>query len=222
TNDTTPGKYCWRAEYTPDTAGSAYYLPSTHTNATTECFTVAHASPTITTQIAVTGANAPGLGFTTLGDTATLHDFVPGTVTGDTVDFNLYDVTADPGCTGSVVFHTTGTLNASGVATTSATYNPTAAHTYVWIASYGGDSFNDPASGSCSDANESATIVGAQIDVAKSANPPGPVSAGATIGFDITVSNSGAVPATGVTVTDNLPAKANAASSGDLNWSLNP
>jgi uncharacterized repeat protein (TIGR01451 family)/LPXTG-motif cell wall-anchored protein len=222
TNDTTPGKYCWRAEYTPDTAGALHYVASSHTNATTECFTVVHASPTITTQIAVTGANSPGLGFTTLGDTATLHGFVPGTVTGETIDFNLYDVTAVPGCTGSVVFHTTGTLSAGGVATTSTTYNPTAAHTYVWIASYQGNTLNDRISGTCSDRNESATIVGAQVNVAKSANPAGPVTAGTAIGFDITVSNAGSVPATGTTVTDNLPAKAGGAGSGDLNWSLVP
>jgi uncharacterized repeat protein (TIGR01451 family) len=217
----TTGKYCWRAEYTPDTAATSFYVSSSHTNSTTECFTVVHASPTITTQIAVTGDNSPGLGFTTLGDTATLHNFV-GTVTGETVTFKLYDVTADPGCTGSVVFQTTGSLSASGEATTSATYAPTEAHKYTWIASYPGDTLNDSATGTCSDNNESSTIVGATIDVAKSANPPGPVSAGQSIGFDITVSNSGAVPATGVTVSDNLPAKADGAGSGDLNWSLNP
>jgi uncharacterized repeat protein (TIGR01451 family) len=39
TTDTTAfGKYCWRVEYTPG-AGSPYE-PGTHTNATTECFTV--------------------------------------------------------------------------------------------------------------------------------------------------------------------------------------
>jgi uncharacterized repeat protein (TIGR01451 family) len=223
-NDNALGKYCWRAEYTPDAAASGFYVPSTHTNATTECFTIAHAAPTIATQIAVGGDNPPGLGFTTLGDTATLSGFI-GTVTGETVTFKLYGPYANgvtPTCTGSPVFTTTGTLNASGVASTSQTYAPTAAGTYVWVASYPGDTLNDGVTGKCTDANESATIVGAQIDVAKSANPPGPVTAGDTIGFDITVSNSGAVPATGVTVTDTLPAKADGAVSGDLNWSLDP
>ena len=32
------GKYCWRAEYAPD--ADAQYLAGSHTNATTECFTV--------------------------------------------------------------------------------------------------------------------------------------------------------------------------------------
>jgi hypothetical protein len=48
TNTTAVGKYCWRAEYTPDTASSAFYSATSHTNATTECFEVA-AQPTTTT-----------------------------------------------------------------------------------------------------------------------------------------------------------------------------
>jgi uncharacterized repeat protein (TIGR01451 family) len=221
---TSLGKYCWRAEYTPDDAADGFYLPSSHTNATTECFTVVHGTPTLATQIAVTGANAPGLGFTTLGDTATLTGFL-GSVTSETITFNLYGPFADgvtPVCTGNPVFTTTGALSAGGVATTSQTYVPTAVGTYVWQASYPGDALNDPATHACNQASEKTTIVGAVIDVQKSANPVGPVSAGQTIGFDITVSNAGAVPATGVTVTDNLPAKANAAQTGDLNWSLVP
>jgi hypothetical protein len=35
-NTNTVGKYCWRAEY----SGDGFYLSSTHTNSTTECFTV--------------------------------------------------------------------------------------------------------------------------------------------------------------------------------------
>ncbi len=41
------GKYCWRAEYTPDTASSAFYSATSHTNASTECFTTV-AVPTTT------------------------------------------------------------------------------------------------------------------------------------------------------------------------------
>jgi uncharacterized repeat protein (TIGR01451 family) len=223
-DDNALGKYCWRAEFTPG-ANDHHFLAGTHTNSTTECFTVVHGSPDIDTQIAVTGANSPGLGFTTLGDTATLSGFV-GSVTGETVTFRLYGpfVGAVPGtCTsGAAAFTTTGTLSAGGVATTSQTYNPTAAGTYIWIASYPGDLLNDPATGLCTDSNESSTIVGAQVDVAKSANPVGPVSAGSTIGFDITVTNDGSVPATGVHVSDTLPAGADGVSGGDLNWSLDP
>jgi uncharacterized repeat protein (TIGR01451 family) len=223
-NDSATGKYCWRAEFTPS-ANDHNYKSGSHTNSTTECFTVVHASPTISTQIAVTGANAPGLGFTTLGDSAQLSGFV-GSVSGETVTFKLYGPFAGAvpsNCTAnSAVFTTTGSLNASGQATTSATYAPTAAGTYVWIASYPGDTLNDKVDGTCSDANESSTIVASQIEVSKSANPAGPVSAGDPIGFDITVTNPGSVPATGVHVHDVLPAGADGVAGGDLNWALDP
>jgi hypothetical protein len=42
------GKYCWRAEYIPDTASAPFYSATSHTNGTTECFEVA-AVPTATT-----------------------------------------------------------------------------------------------------------------------------------------------------------------------------
>jgi len=224
--DTALGKYCWRAEYTPDAASSGKYLATSETNALSdgqpgsECFTVVHGSPTITTQIAVTGNHPGALGLTTLGDTATLHDFV-GTVTGETVTFHLYGPFADnvtPVCTGTAVHTTTGTLSAGGVATASTTFDPTSAGTYVWTASYPGDTLNDPITDVCNQETEKTTVVGAVIDVAKSANPVGPVSAGDTIGFDITVTNAGSVPALGTTVTDTLPA----GNGGDLNWSLHP
>jgi uncharacterized repeat protein (TIGR01451 family) len=57
------------------------------------------------------------------------------------------------------------------------------------------------------------------VSITKTANPVGPVTAGSNIGFDITVSNTGAGDATGVTITDPLPA---GPAGGDLNWSLSP
>jgi uncharacterized repeat protein (TIGR01451 family) len=54
------------------------------------------------------------------------------------------------------------------------------------------------------------------VSILKVANPVGPVNAGATIGFDITVSNTGAAAAPTVSFTDNLPGGA------ALNWTLNP
>jgi len=44
TATTTTGKYCWRTVYAPDNASLGIYTPGSHTNATTECFTVAAAS----------------------------------------------------------------------------------------------------------------------------------------------------------------------------------
>jgi uncharacterized repeat protein (TIGR01451 family) len=54
------------------------------------------------------------------------------------------------------------------------------------------------------------------VSIVKTANPVGPVSAGTAIGFDITVSNTGAADATNVVISDPLPP------GGDLNWSLSP
>ena len=43
TNTVSNGTYCWRAEY----SGDAFYNPSTHTNTTTECFTVESGTITV-------------------------------------------------------------------------------------------------------------------------------------------------------------------------------
>ena len=51
----------------------------------------------------------------------------------------------------------------------------------------------------------SINVLCASVHITKTANPAGPVSAGADIGFDITVNNSGDGAATAVHVTDSLP-----------------
>src|SRR5207302_1333781 len=65
-------------------------------------------------------------------------------------------------------------------------------------------------------ATASVEVQCANIAIAKTANPAGPVSSGDSIGFDIVVSNSGPGTAAGVAITDPLPA------GGDLNWSISP
>lgn len=61
-NDNAEGKYCWRAEYTPDPEQGAY-LASSETNATTECFVVqappTHSSSTSHSASGTTGVNTP-------------------------------------------------------------------------------------------------------------------------------------------------------------------
>lgn len=76
---------------------------------------------------------------------------------------------------------------------------------------------NEPAGklGNNSDAG-SVTVQCADISITKTANPAGPVSAGAPIGFDVTISNAGPGIASSVTVHDDLPADAG------LDWSLSP
>ena len=68
-NDNTPGTYCWRAEFTPS-SGDHHFLAATHTNSTTECFTVVKASPTVVTQASETDGGV--VGTDTTSDSATL------------------------------------------------------------------------------------------------------------------------------------------------------
>jgi hypothetical protein len=49
TNTTAIGKYCWRAEYTPDSTSSPFYSATSHTNDVSECFTVAAVNTATTT-----------------------------------------------------------------------------------------------------------------------------------------------------------------------------
>jgi uncharacterized repeat protein (TIGR01451 family) len=223
---TTPtGKYCWRVEYTPDAASMGKYLASSHTNATTECFTVVHGAPTVTTQIAIGGSIPGTVPLTTLGDTATFEGVVGTPAQAQsTVTFSLWGPYADgvtPTCDAPLAAERTGTLAATAdsgefTASTSATVTPTLPGTYVWTAHWGGDALNSAADEACNGATEKTALAAAGIEITKTANPAGPVSAGSDIGFDIVVSNTGAGTATTVHVTDDLPA------GGDLNWSLNP
>lgn len=45
TATSSPGKYCWRTEYAPDVASTGVFAAAAHTNATSECFTVAAPAP---------------------------------------------------------------------------------------------------------------------------------------------------------------------------------
>jgi uncharacterized repeat protein (TIGR01451 family) len=224
-NDNANGTYCWRAEFTPG-ANDHNYFPGSHTNNGSECFTVFGGTPSVSTQIQVGGGDPPNLGFTTLGDTATLsplfNGFPPNGTDGETVDFKLYGPYASgvtPDCQAAqLIFTTSGTLS-GGSATTSQTYTPTAAGTYVWIASYAKqDPFNLAASGACSDANESATVLAPDLGITKTADNA-TVNAGDQIGFTISVSNSNAAgtgTAKNVTINDPLPA------GPGVDWSIDP
>ena len=138
------GSYCFRAEYAPDQASAAKYLPAKHTNLTTECFSVTKAKPAITTSAAETvdvGA--------VIHDTAVLSGGYDPT---GTITFDLYGP-ADDSCSAAPIYTTTATVNGNG------TYGPVsyttaAAGTYHWIASYGGDTKNSGASGACGDNGE--------------------------------------------------------------------
>lgn len=217
-NDLATGTYCWGAQYTPDSTSIDTYLASYGTDATHECFTVAKAGPDLTTVAGYSSGSADLSSQPALADTATLSGAATGPLgqpAGESVSFSLfgpYAAGVTPTCatgSGQPVFTTTGTLAASGgnfVATTAASYSPTATGTYVWTASYAGDTYNNSASEGCNAANESATITTPQLHITKTADNA-TVSAGSPIGFSMTVSNDAAATgsATGVTMSDPLP-----------------
>ncbi len=45
TATSSPGEYCWRTEYSPDVASTGVFTAAAHTNATSECFTIAVSPP---------------------------------------------------------------------------------------------------------------------------------------------------------------------------------
>ena len=217
-NDLATGTYCWGAQYTPDAASQDTYLPSYGTDATHECFTIAKASPSGFTTASFSSGSGDLSSHPALIDTGTLTGAATGPAgqpAGEPVSFSLfgpYPAGTTPTCTTGTnepVFTTTGTLAKSGsnyVATTASSYSPTAVGTYVWVASYAGDAFNDGATEPCNGPNESLNIVTPELHIAKSADNA-TVSAGSPIGFTVTVSNDAAATgdATGVSISDSLP-----------------
>jgi hypothetical protein len=108
-------------------------------------------------------------------DTATLHDTYSPT---GNVTFNLYG----PGnatCSGTPAFTRTVAINPDGP-TTSPEITPSAAGTYRWVAGYGGDEYNNSASGACNDPNETVVIAKASPSIQTTASP------GVTVGAQVT------------------------------------
>jgi len=170
--------------------------------------------PTIATTSSKTSADFGQ----TVTDTANLSG-ANGPVTG-TVDFFVCtpaQVTA-AGCPSGGTLVTDNAAISNGVATSTAyTIGLTAAAAgkYCWRAEYTPDASSQYLAGSHTNATtECFTVAPATIAITKVANPLGPVNAGDTIGFDVTVTNTGAGTALGVTVNDPLPA--------GINWAISP
>jgi Bacterial Ig-like domain (group 3)/IPTL-CTERM motif len=141
TNNTqTPGKYCWRAQYSGDTNYSA----ANHTDATVECFTIAPPPLEFSTQPT---PNSGTVLLTALADVATLSG---GSNPTGTITFSLFPP-SDQGCAGTPIFVSVVNVNGDG-SYTSATFpatSVTADGTYNWVAVYSGDANNPSASSAC-------------------------------------------------------------------------
>jgi uncharacterized repeat protein (TIGR01451 family) len=100
-------------------------------------------------------------------------------------------------CSGVTLTYPSGNTFSVTVTTPTAAANCAVVHNRTWADASNDDPVNDDAS---------VTVQCPNIAITKTANPVGPVLVGNNIGFDIVVSNSGPGTATGVTVTDTLPA----------------
>jgi hypothetical protein len=139
------GTYYWKVNY----AGNGNNNSFSACGGANETVVIGSASPSITT---VASPNTGTVGTAvTAGDTATVNGGFG--LDGQTVAFGLYD-NAD--CSGSAIIGGNGII-ASGSASFSAAWTPSAIGTYYWKVSYAGDNSNAPYS-ECGGANETIVI----------------------------------------------------------------
>ncbi|MDA8436379.1 MAG: SpaA isopeptide-forming pilin-related protein [Actinomycetales bacterium] len=182
------GTYYWTATY----SGDANNLGS-HDGCgeASEKIVVTPATPAISTT--ATSGQLPGA---SIHDTATLTGLTPNVDTSKTVTFSLYGP-GDLTCSATPVFADTvalssGTLVGGEWTGTSASYTPTLAGDYHWIASYAGDPNNVAVSGACGDQGETSTITKATTSIVTQATD-GAAPLGADPASTTTVSDSATV-----------------------------
>jgi uncharacterized repeat protein (TIGR01451 family) len=168
------------------------------------CAPPVKASPSIVT----TQQPASGSVGDTYNDTATLSDGANYDGTGS-ITFTLYSA-AD--CGGSVLdTETVSNIAANGSYTTPNGFAIQNAGTYYWVASFSGDANNNSFTSDCN--SEPVVVNAPAINIVKAADAA-QVNAGDQIGFTLTVSNSGAGDAHGVSLSDPLPTNAG------LSWQI--
>jgi uncharacterized repeat protein (TIGR01451 family) len=195
------GTWNWTADFSGD---------SNNNPASSGCgeeSVVITASPSIVTTPSETSGSVGDL----LNDSATLSAGSNFDGLG-TITFNLYGPN-DPTCDGTPAYTETvpADHNGNDYATSNSTVTADRAGTWNWTADFSGDSNNNPASSGCGE--ESVVIHGAAIHIVKTADTA-KVNVGSSIGFTLTVSNSGDGDATGVKLNDTLP------TNPGLSWSI--
>jgi uncharacterized repeat protein (TIGR01451 family) len=144
----------------------------------------------------------------TYKDTATLSKAVNLTGKGS-ITFTLYSAA---GCDGTVLdTETVSNISANGSYTTPTGVDVHSSGTYYWVASFSGDANNESSTGGCND--EPVVVNPSSIHIVKTADAA-QVSIGDPIGFTLTVYNTGAGDAKGVTLSDTLPTNAG------LSWQI--
>jgi uncharacterized protein YkwD len=166
------GTYRWRASY----GGDANNLAVTGAcSAAGESVVVGRATPTI----AATASPGVALGAGALSDSATIDGLV-SPVAGATLQFALY-ADGDTACAAAPVFTSAATVSATGTAA-SAAFTPTAAGTYRWVATYGGDANDAPVASACADARQSVVVAPAAVTPLPPPAPQPPVVVSAGFG----------------------------------------
>jgi uncharacterized repeat protein (TIGR01451 family) len=227
---TQTGFYCFRAEYTPDTAGANHYLAAAHTNKTSECFRVVRAAIDVEKTADAAAVNAgEQIGFTVTlsnsGDgTAKGIDFSDALPGGDGVNWSIDPANTDWSITGTAPNQTLNflptTLSAGGSSSVHVV-SPTTADScgaYPNTATVG--TSNDGSDKS----SASTAVLCADVSITKTADAA-IVSAGQQVGFTVTITNSGKGDATGLAFTDALPGGSGMswsldAANSDTGWSI--
>jgi hypothetical protein len=177
---TSAGRYCFRAEFSGDSAAS---VPGSSDSRSSECFTVAPVQPTLTTDatdgpvdfglpisdsVSLSGtAHKPGTGGPT-GSNGTIN---PTTLGGDATGNIIVKAYGPDSC--STVAFTSNAIAASGDGTyggagSAFEFTPTAPGQYIFVASYAGDSPNTLgiAESACSAAPDAEKVTVRQIPTA--------------------------------------------------------
>ncbi len=194
------GTYYFRAFYSGDPNNTGPVSSA----CADETLVVSPNAPTVSTLLSQSTGN--------VGDT--VHD--SATINGATSDAGgtiSYAVYSDDQCSVLVADLTPADNTVvNGVAPDSKDHTFNSAGTFYFQATYSGDNNNTgPVSSECT--SEQLVINGAAIHIVKTADA-GQVNAGEDIGFTLTVWNSGAGDAKGVTLSDTLPTNAG------LDWSI--
>jgi uncharacterized repeat protein (TIGR01451 family) len=214
---TTAGTYRWRAFFAGDTNNAAV---SGACNAANESSTANQSGPAVSTQASTSATVGDKI-----HDVATLSGAAGAT---GAVTFQVF-APGDTNCSAAVATLTTASknVNADGNGTyTSGDFTTTTAGTYRWRAFFAGDTNNSAVSAACNAASESTTVSSPPPATPNSpATPNTPaisitknpksqtIQSGGAASFSITVTNTGNVTLTNVTVTDSLAPACNASSS---------
>jgi uncharacterized repeat protein (TIGR01451 family) len=230
-NDNATGKYCWRAEFTPD-ANDHNYLPGSETNslatgaAGDECFIIVPPALTLTKTaddasvsagdqigFTVTASNSSAAG-TGTAQGVVIDDPLPG---GPGIDWSIPSgLPANcsvQGSTPSQTLHCTAVDLAAGQSESVHVVSGTA---FESCAAYPNEASLTASNNPPLTADATTTVECPDLSLSKTADNT-TVSAGEQIGFTITASNSdvqGAGTAHDVVLNDPLPA------GGDVDWSI--